>query len=64
MLCWHQDGTATANSDYVGLDDTLTFQPGQTRQTLQIAVIGDTTVEPDESFEVRLSNPAKAVLGE
>ena len=57
-----QDGTATANSDYIGLDDTLTFVPGETSKTVQVPILGDTTVEPDENFQVQLSNPQNANL--
>ncbi len=58
-----QDVTAQANSDYVAVSGSLVFNPGETRQTIQLIILGDTQVEPDERFEVRLSNPANAVLG-
>lgn len=57
------DGTATAaNGDYTPVSGTLTFGVGQTEQTLTVAVAGDTTVESDEEFFVRLSSPTNAVL--
>ena len=40
------DGTATAGSDYTATSGTLTFAPGVTSQTVNVGVIGDTTVEP------------------
>ena len=49
-------GTATANTDYVPRSGTLTFSSGQTTKTVNIAVKGDTTVEPNERFTVKLSN--------
>ena len=50
------DGTAAAaDSDYAPDSDTLTFQPGETTQTIAIPVNGDTRVEPDETFFVDLS---------
>lgn len=54
------DGTAVGTSDYVPDNDTLTFAPGQTSQTITILVNGDTDDEPDETFSVYLSNPTNA----
>ena len=48
-------GTATAGTDYVSRSGTLTFTPGQTTKTVNIAVKGDNTVEPNERFSVKLS---------
>lgn len=56
------NGTALAGSDYQASSGTLSFAPGQTSQTISIPVIGDTTVEPDENFQVQLSNPQNASL--
>jgi hypothetical protein len=56
------DGTATAGSDYQATSGTLTFTPGQTTQTINVAVIGDTTDEPNETFFVNLTNATNAVL--
>ncbi|MGI9210942.1 MAG: Calx-beta domain-containing protein, partial [Methylococcaceae bacterium] len=56
------DGTATAGSDYTAASSSLTFAPGETSKTISIPVIGDTTVESDETFQVQLSNAASAVL--
>ena len=58
------DGTATvANNDYVPTSGTLSFAPGQTQQTITVLVNGNTVVEPDETFYVKLSNPTNATLG-
>ncbi len=51
-----ENGTATAGSDYVTTSGTLTFPAGSTSRTIQITLIGDTVVEPDETFRIRLSN--------
>lgn len=50
--------TSTGNaSDFSGaLAGNLTFAQGVTSQTLTVMVAGDTNVEPDERFQVRLSN--------
>ncbi len=56
------NGTATAGSDYVAQAGNLSFTPGQTSKTIAVAVAGDTTVEPTETFMVNLSAPSKATL--
>ena len=59
------DGTATQPSDYdpVGTT-TLTFAPGETTKTVDVTIHGDTTVEPDETFTVQLSNPVGASIAD
>jgi Ca2+-binding RTX toxin-like protein len=54
------DGTATAGSDYTATTGTVTFNPGQTTQTINIPVIGDLVGELDETFTVNLTNPNNA----
>src|SRR5207253_162530 len=57
------DGTATvANSDYVANSGTLSFAAGETTKTITIVVNGDTTVEPDETFTVNLSNCVGCII--
>jgi len=57
------DGTATiANNDYVSNTGTLTFATGTTTQTITVAVVGTTTVEPSETFFVNLSDPSGATV--
>ena len=48
------NGTATAGSDYVAASGTLTFAAGETSKTLTRPVLGDTDLEPDETFAVTL----------
>jgi uncharacterized repeat protein (TIGR01451 family) len=58
------DGTATAPTDYSPLGPaTLSFGPGETVKTIPVAVNGDTLYEPNESFQVVLSNPVNLALG-
>jgi hypothetical protein len=57
-----QDGTAKAGSDYTATAGSLTFAPGETSKTIAVPVLGDTTVEEDESFKVFLSKVANALL--
>ncbi|QJB28664.1 Calx-beta domain-containing protein [Limnospira fusiformis] len=57
------DGTATLRDrDYQRTTGRLVFQPGQTRQVINVPVFGDTKVEPDETFTVNLSRPQNAEL--
>jgi hypothetical protein len=44
------DGTATVGSDYIYASGILYFAPGQTEATVTVWVLGDTTVEDDETF--------------
>jgi uncharacterized repeat protein (TIGR01451 family) len=62
MLYTTTNGTAVAGSDYVAANGVITFAPGETNQTIQIEVVGDSDVEPLETFSVRLSNPTNAIL--
>ncbi|HEX3582891.1 MAG TPA: Calx-beta domain-containing protein [Thermoanaerobaculia bacterium] len=58
------DGSATAPSDYASASGTVTFTPGQTAQQVTVNVVGDTTVEPNETFTVNLTSPsANATIG-
>jgi DNA-binding beta-propeller fold protein YncE len=58
------DGTATAPPDYEGASDTVTFTPGQTSATIDVNVVGDTDIEPDETFSVDLSAPTNATISD
>ena len=52
------DGSATAGTDYLAKSGTITFAPGVTSQVVAVSVIGDITPEANESFVLKLSNPA------
>ncbi len=56
------DGTATAPSDYTSTSGTLTFTPGQTSKTVNVAVNGDTVPEANETFTVALSAASNATI--
>ena len=58
------NGTATAGNDYTAASGTLSFAPGTTSQALPIDVLGDTTVEADETFLLNLSAPTNATLAD
>ncbi len=56
------NGTALAGSDYVSTNGTLTFAAGETNKTITVKVIGDTAIELNEDFFVKLSNPVNSTL--
>lgn len=58
------NGSATAGSDFTAVSGTVTIAAGKNSATLSVPVIGDTTVEPDETFSVNLSNPVNAVISD
>ncbi len=57
------DGTATQPGDYASNSGTLTFTgtPGETR-TFTVNVVGDTSVEANETFNVALGTPSNAAV--
>jgi spore coat protein A len=65
VVAYTEDVSAAAGSDYTAVAaDTLVFPPMTTSQTVTVPVAGDLTVEPDETFRVRLTAPWVAVLGD
>jgi hypothetical protein len=57
------DGTAGAPGDYQATSGTLTFSPGQTIQNVQISIVGDDSVEGDETLTLKLSGADQATIG-
>lgn len=57
-----QNGTAIAGSDYQGRTGTITFNPGETRKTISIGILGDRLYEATEQFRLNLSNARGATL--
>jgi hypothetical protein len=52
-------GTAAQGLDYKALNGILTFAPGITSQTVDVAILGDTdNAEPSEQFSLVLSAPS------
>jgi hypothetical protein len=56
-------GTATADDFTPSIVRTVSFATSETSKIISIPVADDTTVEPDETFNVVLSNPTGATLG-
>jgi hypothetical protein len=50
------NGTATAGTDYLPTSGTVTFGLGQISQTVTVLVLGDTVVEPNETFFVNITS--------
>jgi chitinase len=58
------DGTATQPSDYDAVTTALTFAPGELTKTVDVAIHGDTVVEPNENYSVQLSNAVGAGIAD
>ncbi len=59
------EDTATAGNDYTDLSGELTFQPGETEQTISVDILGDVIDEgASEAFTVQLSDPVNATLAD
>ena len=59
------NGTATAGSDYVAISLAgQTIAAGQASKTFSVTINGDTTVEPNETFTVTVSNVSGATVGD
>ena len=56
------DGTATAGSDYQPAQGTLTIPAGSREASIRVGLIGDETVEPDETLRLNLSDAQGATL--
>jgi hypothetical protein len=57
------DGTATQPGDYLATSGTTTV-PVSGSATVTVLVNGDTTLEPNETFFLNLSNPVNAVIAD
>jgi probable HAF family extracellular repeat protein len=54
--------SATAGTDYEPATGTLTLSAGQTSATVAVTVLGDTAGEPNETFQMNLSEPSGGAL--
>ena len=54
----------TPGADYsaAAQSGTLTFAPGQTSQSVSVSILGDTTVEADETFQFVVNNATNATF--
>ena len=58
------DGSAHAGSDYTATSGALTFNAGDTSQTVQVTVLTDSEDESQETLTLSLSNPSQATLAD
>jgi hypothetical protein len=60
-----EDSTATvAGHDYIAVDSTATFEPGDTSVVVPVWIRTDYTPEPDEILKVVLTGATEAALGD
>ncbi|HEY9850582.1 MAG TPA: Calx-beta domain-containing protein [Leptolyngbyaceae cyanobacterium] len=60
------DGTAKAtDSDYTSIPtNSVTFAPGETKKTIDVAITGDTIFEANETFNINLSGANNATIAD
>lgn len=58
------NNTAFSGTDYVAASGTVTFTPGQTSQPVSVTINGDTQFESTENFNVNLTLPVNATIGD
>ena len=58
------DGTAEAGDDFTVTSGTLTFEAGDTEQTVEVSVLDDAHDEGEETMTLRLSNPSEGRLAD
>jgi hypothetical protein len=56
------DGTAKAGLDYVAQNSSTIIDAGNLSSTINVPVIDDRLVEPDQSFTVRLGTPSPSAV--
>jgi Calx-beta domain len=58
------DSTALAGEDYTATTGTISFAPGDTAATIPVPVTSDAIDEPTQTFDVTLTNPNNATIGD
>lgn len=58
------DGSATAPSDFTAMSGALVIQAGDSGGDIVVPIVGDTTEESNESFDVNISASATATVGD
>lgn len=51
-----------AGSDFGRLSGEITFGSGELSKPIRLVILGDTTVEPHETFQINLSSPVNGVI--
>ena len=57
------NGTATAPADYNNTDIPVTFAAGETTKTINVPIVDDSVVDPNETVKLSLTNPTGATIG-
>jgi Calx-beta domain len=57
------DITATAGDDYETVNQVVTFADGETEKSVEVYVLDDYQIEPDEQFRVQISDVTGAEAG-
>ena len=58
------NGSAIAGGDFTGIASKVSFAAGERTKPVSISVLGDTVVEPSETFFVSLAAPQGAVIAD
>ena len=53
---------AADNEDFTAASGTLAFAPGTTEQSISVSLVDDALDEPDEAFQLTLSDPVGATI--
>ncbi len=57
------EGTAMVGTDFMAVSNgQLIFLPSETTKNISITILGDDIFEPDETFDILLSNPINATI--
>ncbi|MBR8828699.1 MAG: hypothetical protein DSM107014_12500 [Gomphosphaeria aponina SAG 52.96 = DSM 107014] len=65
VIYYTKDGTAKAGADYTAVANSLVFNPGETVKTFTVPITEDGKAESSlETFDVVLSNPINATIGD
>ena len=59
-----KNGTALAGSDYITKSGIISIDAGKSSVLIPVEIIGDTTVEGDETFSLLLTNPSGGIFPE
>ena len=59
-----QNGTAIEDSDFAKIpaDAQVVFAPGETSKTIEVRIVADDIVEPNETFAIQLITPQNATI--
>ena len=56
------DGTAKAGEDYIATSGIARIPAGDTNVLIAVEIIGDSKIEPDETFYLVITNPVGAIF--